>query len=109
MTGVCPARIMIPHPVKEVPCTKIDELIALLDHYTASIGYSIKPRMNEDENSFFMAKGPATSADVRASSRAAGDAFGSRSDNDAHTFSGDEVVECAICCNVPNLSDTDGE
>lgn len=88
---------------------KIDELVALLDHYTAAGGYYIKPRICENENSFFMAKGPATASDVRESLAAAGSRIGQRADKAAEAFASEARVECAICCNVPNLSDTDGE
>lgn len=86
---------------------KIEELVALLDNYTASGGYYIKPRIEQGESSFFMAKGPASSAKVRDSFSSAG--IGQRSDKDAQTFSGEPRVECAICCNVPNLSDNDND
>jgi len=86
---------------------KLEELVALLDNYTSSGGYYIKPKVGDGENSFFMAKGPASAADVRSSFANAGDSFGQRESKDAQTFSGEPRVECAICCNVPNLEDTD--
>ena len=86
---------------------KIEELVALLDNYTASGGYYIKPKIENDGNSFFIAKGPASSSDVRQSFASAGDGFGQRDSKDAQTFAGEPRVECAICCNVPNLSDAD--
>lgn len=88
---------------------KIDELVALLDTYTAAGGYYIRPNISSDESSFFMAKGPATAADVRESFAAAGEGIGQRADKAAEAFASEARVVCAICCNVPNLSDTDGE
>ena len=63
---------------------KIDELVALLDTYTAAGGYYIRPNISSDESSFFMAKGPATAADVRESFAAAGEGIGQRADKAAH-------------------------
>lgn len=82
---------------------KIEDLVALLDSYTAAGGYYIKPKIDGGAHSFLTAKGPDATAAVRESL----DASGTRDSKPAPVFTGEERVECAICCHVPNLADTD--
>ena len=84
-----------------------NELVKLMDEYMGSSGYYMKPRIDNDKTSFFMAKGPALASDVRKSFHAVGDALGEKEDKDPQLFSGTPKPECAVCADVPNLSDID--
>ncbi|MCM1188336.1 MAG: hypothetical protein NC541_03455 [bacterium] len=75
----------------------------LLDSYIGNDGYYMKPRIADDEESFFMAKGPATSGDVKKSFQKSQETLGERKEKNPQLFSGTPKVECAVCADVPNL------
>lgn len=83
------------------------ELVKLMDEYMGNSGYYMKPKLDGDKTSFFMAKGPASAGDVHKSFDAVDGAFGEREDKEPELFSGTPRVECAVCADVPNLSDID--
>lgn len=88
---------------------KEDELIQLLDSYMGNDGYYMKPKIAEDETSFFMAKGSATSGDVEKSFNEVKEALGDRQEKEPQLFAGTPKVECAVCADVPNLLGLDQE
>lgn len=84
-----------------------NELVKLMDEYMGNSGYYMKPRVNSDTASFFMAKGSASASDVRKSFNTIGDALGEKKEKEPQLFSGTPKVECAVCADVPNLSTID--
>lgn len=86
-----------------------NELVKLLDSYMGNDGYYIKPKIADNENSFFLAKGPAKSGDVKRSFNEAQGVLGERKEKDTQLFSGTPKVECAVCADVPNLFELDRE
>ena len=85
------------------------DLVQLLDSYMGNDGYYMKPKIEDGENSFFMAKGPAASADVEKSFSRVKDALGDRKEKELQLFAGTPKVECVVCADVPNLSALDRE
>ena len=84
-----------------------NELVKLMDEYMGNSGYYMKPRIDGDKTSFFMAKGSALASDVQKSFGSIGDALGEKEDKEPQLFSGTPKVECAVCADVPNLSTID--
>ncbi len=80
-----------------------NDLVQLLDSYMGNDGYYIKPKIADNENSFFMAKGPATSADVEKSFSEVKEALGDKREKEPQLFAGTPKVECAVCADIPNL------
>lgn len=66
-------------------------------------GYYMKPKVTDNENSFFMAKGPAASGDVKKSFSDIKEALGDKKEKKPQLFEGTPQVECAVCADVPNL------
>ncbi len=85
------------------------ELVQLLDSYMGNDGYYMKPKIADNENSFFMAKGSATSGDVKKSFHEVQGALGNRKEKEPQLFAGTPKVECAVCADVPNLFTLDRE
>ena len=86
-----------------------NELVQLLDSYMGSDGYYIKPKIADNENSFFMAKGSAFSVNVEKSFSEVKEALGDRREKEPQLFAGTPKVECAVCADVPNLFTLDRE
>ena len=84
-----------------------NELVKLMDEYMGNSGYYMKPRIESDRSSFFMAKGSALASDVHKSFDAINDALGEKENKEPQLFSGTPIVECAVCADVPNLSTID--
>ena len=53
-----------------------DELVKLMDEYMGNSGFYMKPKVDSDKTSFFIAKGTASASDVQRSF----DAIGIRTD-----------------------------
>ena len=88
---------------------KENDLVQLLDSYMGNDGYYMKPRMEDNESSFFMAKGPAASGDVEKSFSGIKEALGDKKEKEPQLFTGTPKVECAVCADVPNLFELDRE
>lgn len=86
-----------------------NELVQLLDSYMGNNGYYMKPKITDDENSFFIAKGPAASDDVKKSFNAVQEALGIKEEKKPQLFARTPKVECAVCADVPNLFTLDRE
>ena len=87
---------------------KEDDLVRLMDAYMGCEGYYMKPKIEEDgKNSFFIAKDSAKLSDVSASFGLVEDAIGTKEEKELQIFEGTPKVECAVCADVPNLSDVD--
>lgn len=84
-----------------------NDLVKLMDEYMGNSGFYMKPRVDSDKTSFFMAKGSASASDVRKSFDAVSDALGEKENKEPQIFAGTPKVECAVCADVPNLSDID--
>lgn len=85
------------------------DLVQLLDSYMGNNGYYMKPKITDNESSFFMAKGPAISSDVEKSFNEFKDALGDKKEKEPQLFAGAPRVECAVCADVPNLFALDRE
>lgn len=85
------------------------ELVKLMDEYMGNSGYYMKPKVEDDKVSFFMAKGPASASDVQKSFDAIDNALGQKEEKELQIFSGTPKVECAVCADVPNISTIDRE
>lgn len=86
-----------------------NELVQLLDNYMGNDGYYMKPKIADNENSFFMAKGSATSGNVSKSFNEVKEALGDKKEKELQIFTGTPKVECAVCADVPNLFTLDRE
>lgn len=86
-----------------------NDLVQLLDSYMGKDGYYMKPRIEENESSFFMAKGPAASGDVEKSFDEIKVALGDKKEKELQLFAVTPEVECAVCADVPNLFALDRE
>lgn len=85
------------------------ELVKLMDEYMGNSGYYMKPKVEDDKVSFFMAKGEALASDVQKSFDAIDNALGQKEEKELQIFSGTPKVECAVCADVPNISTIDRE
>ena len=81
-----------------------DKLVKLLDSYMGNDGYYIKPSISDDKESFFIAKGMATSGDVDKSFSEIKDVLKDKAEKETELFKGMPTVECAVCADIPNLS-----
>ena len=87
-----------------------DDLVQLIDAYMGCDGYYIKPNLKETEkSSFFIAKGSAKSSDVSESFKTVKDAIGEQEEKELQIFEGKPKVECAVCADIPNLTDVDAD
>ena len=87
-----------------------EDLVRLMDAYMACNGYYIKPKIEDDgKSSFFIAKDTAKSSDVEASFELVKDAVGIKEEKELQIFTGAPKVECAVCADVPNLTDIDAD
>ncbi len=84
-----------------------NDLVQLLDSYMGNDGYYMKPRIEDNESSFFMAKGPAASGDVKRSFSEIKEALEDKKEKEPQLFAGTPKVECAVCADVPNLFELD--
>lgn len=85
-----------------------EDFVRLMDAYMGCDGYYMKPRMEENgKSSFFLAKDAAKSSDVRASFHTVKDAIGEQEEKELQIFTGEPKVECAVCADIPNLTDVD--
>ena len=89
---------------------KEDDLVRLMDAYMRCDGYYMKPKIEKDgKSSFFIAKDTAQSSDVGASFEIVKEAIGIKEEKEVQVFTGQPRVECAVCADVPNLTDVDLE
>lgn len=89
---------------------KEDDLVHLIDTYMGCDGYYIKPKLEENgKSSFFIAKDKAKSSDVSASFATVKDAIGVQEEKELQIFTGKPKVECAVCADIPNLTDIDSD
>lgn len=89
---------------------KEEDLVRLMDAYMGCEGYYMKPKIEENgKSSFFIAKDTAKSSDVEASFELVKEAVGIKEEKDLQIFTGSPKVECAVCADVPNLTDIDSD
>ena len=89
---------------------KEEDLVRLMDAYMGCEGYYMKPQIEENgKSSFFIAKDTAKSSDVEASFELIKEAVGIKEEKDLQIFTGSPKVECAVCADVPNLTDIDSD
>ena len=89
---------------------KEEDLVHLMDAYMGCEGYYMKPQIEENgKSSFFIAKDTAKSSDVGASFELIKEAVGIKEEKDLQIFTGSPKVECAVCADVPNLTDIDSD
>lgn len=89
---------------------KEEDLVRLMDAYMGCEGYYMKPQIEENgKSSFFIAKDTAKSSDVGASFELIKEAVGTKEEKDLQIFTGSPKVECAVCADVPNLTDIDSD
>ncbi len=89
---------------------KEEDLVRLMDAYMGCEGYYMKPQIEENgKSSFFIAKDTAKSSDVGASFELIKEAVGIKEEKDLQIFTGSPKVECAVCADVPNLTDIDSD
>ena len=87
---------------------KEDDLVRLMDAYMGCEGYYMKPKIEGNgKSSFFIAKDTAKSSDVGASFEIVKEAIGIKEEKELQIFTGKPKVECAVCADVPNLTDID--
>ena len=87
---------------------KESDLVRLMDAYMGCEGFYMKPKIEEDgRSSFFIAKDMAKSSDVDASFELVKEAIGTKEDKELQIFTGKPKIECAVCADVPNLTDVD--
>ena len=87
---------------------KEDDLVRLMDAYMGCEGFYMKPKIEEDgKSSFFIAKDMAKLSDVDASFELVKEAIGTKEDKELQIFTGKPKIECAVCADVPNLTDVD--
>lgn len=88
---------------------KEEDLARLMDAYMGCEGYYVKPKIEENgKSSFFIAKDTAKSSDVEAGFELVKEAVGIK-EKDLQIFTGSPKVECAVCADVPNLTDIDSD
>ena len=89
---------------------KEEDLVRLMDAYMGCEGYYMKPQIEENgKSSFFIAKDTAKSSDVGPSFELIKEAVGIKEEKDLQIFTGSPKVECAVCADVPNLTDIDSD
>ena len=89
---------------------KEEDLVRLMDAYMGCEGYYMKPQIEENgKSSFFIAKDTAKSSDVGARFELIKEAVGIKEEKDLQIFTGSPKVECAVCADVPNLTDIDSD
>ena len=87
---------------------KEDDFVRLMDAYMGCEGFYMKPKIEEHgRSSFFIAKDMAKSSDVDASFELIKEAIGTKEEKELQIFTGTPKVECAVCADVPNLTDVD--
>ena len=85
-----------------------EDFVRLMDAYMGCDGYYMKPKIEEDgKSSFFIAKDAAKSSDVDASFELIREAIGTKIEKELQIFTGQPKVECAVCADIPNLTDID--
>lgn len=85
-----------------------EELVRLMDAYMGCGGYYMKPKTDENGNAgFFIANDNASSSDVSASFKEVTQSVGEREEKNAQLFTGEPTVECAVCADIPNITDID--
>ena len=67
------------------------------------------PNRGKWKKQFFIAKDTAKSSDVEASFELIKEAVGIKEEKDLQIFTGSPKVECAVCADVPNLTDIDSD
>lgn len=89
---------------------KEDDFVRLMDAYMGCDGYYMKPKIGEDgKSSFFIAKDAAKSSDVGASFELVRETIGVKEEKEPEVFTGAPKVECAVCADIPNLTDIDSD
>lgn len=89
---------------------KEDDLVRLMDAYMGCEGYYMKPKIEQNgKSSFFIAKDTAKSSDVGASFELVKEAVGIKEEKELQIFTSSPKVECAVCADVPNLTDIDSD
>lgn len=87
-----------------------EDLVRLMDAYMGCEGYYMKPKTDKNgEMSFFIAQGDASSTDMNAGFETVKDAIGTKEERPPQVFAGEPRVECAVCADIPNLSDIDSD
>ena len=87
----------------------VDDLVKLLDSFSAKGGASIKPQFEDGKTNFVVGSGETLSGGIGKSMEELTDYLVEEENKDAEIFTADCSSNCASCANIPNLKYNDND